>query len=203
MPSRWRPPRPQGRDQPRRLEPSDSDRRIGIDTIVLSTSTIDAPASDVDGVLTWKAPAPSPVTSLKTGEVLVGPVSDATPEGLLANVTGVSNNAGTYTITTTPATMRSGLQRLELRFRGQPSSPGRHQLRGQGGGGQNLAPRPGVGVNLGTTFPVSGGIVSGQVSLDANVTFSAEVNSHVGIPRRGLADRLGYRHSPGRARRDP
>jgi hypothetical protein len=129
----------------------------------LTKATMNALTSDVAGTLTWSAPAPSQVASIKVGQVLVGGTSPAAPHGLLATVQQISQpSSGTYVISTTRAALSDVLVNGSFAQSGDPLATV---------GGTFRAVAPGVratraaGITFSTTVALS---LSVQQNLSAN-----------------------------------
>ena len=88
-------------------------------TRVLSKSILASLVSDVNGTLTWQyssdAAVPKLVSSLKTGDVVVGGIAKATPNGILGTVTSVIHpRAGEYIVATNPAPLSAAFSTLTV-----------------------------------------------------------------------------------------
>jgi hypothetical protein len=80
--------------------------QLNSNAVVLAQATMDALGSDVQGTLTWPAPAPAQVGSLQVGQAIVGPTSAAAANGVLAKITSITQpTSGTYAVGTTPAAL--------------------------------------------------------------------------------------------------
>jgi|HubBroStandDraft_4_1064222.scaffolds.fasta_scaffold06127_2 hypothetical protein len=135
--------------------------QVASNTVVLTSSTMDALGSDQGGTLTWPAPAPSQVASLSVGQVIVGGGAPAAPDGLLRSVQSISQpSSGTFVIGTTQAALSDALVDGSL---AQSSNP-------LASGGSVTAMAPGV--------RVSG--VSPAVSFSTTVTLSVDLSEQLG-----------------------
>ncbi len=159
--------------------------QLASSSVVLTQATMNALTSDdSSGTLTWNSPAPSQVTSLATGDVLVGPTSTTAPNGLLVTVTGVTNTSGTYVLTTTTASLSDAFSNLSFGFSGDPLAQSGSTFEAQAAGVRKLHPDVGGGITYdkNVTLGVNVGPVTGQVNLDAQLALSAEVHTHFAIP---------------------
>ena len=96
---------------------------IGANTVQLNDATLAALASDVNGTLTWPAPAPRRVTGLQPGQIIAGGISTVTPDGLLATVLTVTQPvAGTYVVTTGPASLADAFPVLNFTLGADPAA---------------------------------------------------------------------------------
>jgi len=162
---------------------------ITANTVVLTSSTMAALASNTGGVLTWPAPAPSQVQSLVAGNVIVSSIAPEAPQGLLLKVSNVSSDgSGNYTVTTSPASLTDAFTDLGVSESGNPLAapgaafralvPGVRQLRTAG---------PGLSFSNDVTlsFDLKSGSaeLSGSVDVNPEVDISMEVNQDlVGFP---------------------
>ena len=181
---------------------------VSAKTIVLSAATLaalgsDAPASPGPGrVLYWPAPAPSQVTHLEVGKVIVGAPAPAAPSGLLDVVASVkADGNGNYTVTTTPASVNSVFSSLALattsnpltvagstssgsvrdaaRFR--PAMAGVRNLTEGTNATMTFSPSLDLSVDLSTGE--NGGFVSGEVDLQPNLSLSIGIDHGLaGVP---------------------
>ncbi len=114
-------------------------------TIVLTQATMNALSSDTSGTLTWPSPAPSQVTSLVSGDVLVGPTSTAAPNGLLATVSTVTDTSGSYTVATTTASLSQAFSNLTFGYSGDPLAQAGSSFQANAAGVRTLAAPARVG----------------------------------------------------------
>jgi streptogramin lyase len=161
--------------------------QLNSSTVVLTQATMDSLASDdSSGPITWPAPAPAQVTSLSTGDILVGPPATAAPDGLLAAVTGVTDTSGTYVVTTTTASLADAFSDISFGYSGDPLAQTGSTFQAKAGGVRAVPRNSHMSLSLGHNFAVSqewGAFgVTGQVNLDANVSMSAEVQSSLNVP---------------------
>jgi hypothetical protein len=166
--------------------------QLASSTVVLTQATMNALATDTpatddaSGTLTWPAPAPTQVTSLASGAIILGPISTAAPDGLLATVTAVtSDGSGNYTVTTTTASLADAFSDISFGYSGDPLDQPGSTFQAKSAGIRNLPRNGSVKLSLGHTFSVSSGgaaSVSGDINIDAEVDMSAEVHTHYAIP---------------------
>jgi hypothetical protein len=103
----------------------------------------------------------------------------------MATVTGITDISGTYTVTTTTASLADAFSDISFGFSGDPLAQSGSTFQAKSAGVRNLPRNDGVNLTLGHTFSVSSSgaaAVSGEVKLDAQVDFSAEVHTHFDIP---------------------
>ncbi|HTT86432.1 MAG TPA: fibronectin type III domain-containing protein, partial [Acidimicrobiales bacterium] len=155
-------------------------------TVVLTQPTMDALGSDSGGTLFWPAPAPSQVSSISSGDVILGPTSPSAPDGLIATVTGISDSSGTYTVTTTAASLADAFSDVSFGYSGDPLAQPGTTFEARSAGVRSLPRNGGVKVSVGRTFAVEQDFgpvkVSGQLALDAEVNLSVEVHTQDLMP---------------------
>ncbi len=166
--------------------------RLASKTVALTAPTMNALGSDQGGVLTWSAPAPAQVKSLATGDVIVGPTSQAAPAGLLAKVTSVHvDGSGSYTVDTKTATLSDAFKDVTLTQRGDSSSAAPAFMPAVAGvrvvashgtmqrGGISISPTLTLAINL----KDGASSLSGSISLNPDFEFSAQITQgFLGIP---------------------
>ena len=126
--------------------------QLATSTVVLTQATMDALTSDAGSTLTWDAPAPSQVTSLATGNVLVGPISTAAPNGLLATVTQVTDSSGTYTVAIATASLSDAFSNVSFGFSGDPLAEPGSTFQAKSPGVRTLVRNSSVNLTLGHTL---------------------------------------------------
>jgi hypothetical protein len=83
--------------------------------VVLSSATMAALSSDEEEQLTWQTPAPSQVTALKVGQVIVASPATAAPQGLLDTVESVTKkSSGSYVVGIAQAALSQAFTGLSL-----------------------------------------------------------------------------------------
>jgi alpha-tubulin suppressor-like RCC1 family protein len=156
--------------------------------VVLSAATMSALTSAVGGTLTWPAPAPAQVQSLKTGDVLVGTTTPATPEGLLARVFTVTKDAsGNYAVQTAAARLSDAFTNLSISQSGNPLQMQAAQFQPMVPGIRVITSAPGISISphLSLAINLSAGPVkvSGSLDINPDLEFSWEINhGFLGIP---------------------
>lgn len=163
---------------------------VAAGTVVLSPSTMSALAWDHSGALYWPSPAPAQVQSLSAGDVLVANTAAAAPQGLLAQVTGVSTDgSGDYTVTTTTASMSQAFTDLGFGSSSDPLTTAGAVFHPAVAGVAPVPARPGPGVKVSLGQDLSLNIsegaltVTGQVSITPTLSASGEINQdYAGIP---------------------
>jgi Fibronectin type III domain len=184
-------------------------------TVVLTTATMAALGSDTpassggSSVLSWPAPAPTQVTQLVAGKVLVAAPAPAAPNGLMDTVSSVStDSAGNYAVTVAPASLDSVFSTLALASTsnpltagsaasGSPAAPNR--FRPSVPGVRNLVSAgPNAAVDFNTTLTLgvnlkltakfganatAGGFITGQIAVQPDVSLSLNLDHGLaGIP---------------------
>jgi hypothetical protein len=103
---------------------------VAANTVVLTAATMSALGSDTPApsgtgsVLVWPAPAPSQVSALTAGQVIVAGPASAAPNGLLGKVAGISTDgSGDVTVTTTPAALGDVFTSLAIASTSNPLAP--------------------------------------------------------------------------------
>lgn len=153
------------------------------ETVILSPGSMKSLVLDDAGVLVWKAPVPNQVSHLAVGQILVGAVSSAAPQGLLATVDHISHTSKEVTITTGTAILSEAFSNLSFSTTGNPLAVSGAQFKPASAGIRELSagPHSSVSLSLSKSFAINlsdGPVrVSGSASLSANLSLSAEINT--------------------------
>ncbi|HLX49531.1 MAG TPA: fibronectin type III domain-containing protein [Streptosporangiaceae bacterium] len=153
-------------------------------TVVLTASTMAALGSNVNGSLTWPAPAPSQITGLTAGDTIVAAPAAAAPQGLLDTVESVSQNAsGGYVIGVAQAPLSAAFTGLSLasavnplsteggiRGRFQPALPGIRVL-----------PRVSTGLTFSEDITLSISFGAGPVQISGEIDFTPTVGMNIAL----------------------
>lgn len=150
--------------------------------VMLTGATMDALSSDVDGTLTWLAPAPAQVQALVAGKVLVGPAAPAASQGLIAKVISVDQDASDdYIVQTTTASLTDAFTNLSAAMAGEPSDLEAAQIHPEVAGVRVLhSPSPAINISptlvLGLSLQNGGESISGQFSINPDLAINVEIN---------------------------
>src|ERR1019366_9354394 len=148
-------------------------------TIVLSQPTMDALASFTAGDLSWHTPGPRQVSTLKPGQILIGPASPSAPSGLLASVKKIASGQSMVVVTTGPASLSQAFRDLTFSTSGSPLASSSAKFTPFVAGIRGLSERPHLSVSLSRSFGFNLGAgplkVSGSTSLSANLNLSASI----------------------------
>ena len=153
---------------------------LSSDTVVLSTTTMDALASDTSGILTWPSPAPTQVQTLVAGDVVVGGVASAAPEGLLVTVDSVTTDgSGAYTVTTSAASLDQAFTDLGVSDSGDPLALPGSTFRATTVGVRSVKRAKYLAVNDDVTLSLSH--TDGALSLSGVLALRAHVGMSLGL----------------------
>lgn len=181
------------------IDPVSPDAESTAATVVLTPATMAGLASDQNGVLTWPAPAPAQLTSLKKGQVMVAAPASSAPAGLLDTVKSVKpTSGGGYSVTVTPAALTDAFSNLSLSSSSDPVGTGTGSagtgaafFRPAAAGVRVLAYRrptalAGVtlsrDVTLGIDFGSGSAKVSGELELNPSVALDVALTHALGVP---------------------
>ena len=161
---------------------------VSSNTVVLTTETMDALVADTSGILSWPAPAPAQVRSLIAGNVIVGGVTPAAPQGLLLTVDVVtSDKFGNYTVTTSQAGLDQAFTDLSIAESGNPLAALGSTFRAESTGIRSTRRTAALtytnDVTLSLDNELDGVTLSGSLDLQPTVSVSIGLNQNmVGIP---------------------
>ena len=83
-------------------------------TVVLSASSVTALVSVTATTLVWDDPPPAQVSSIALGDVVTCNPGGLVPDGMLREVTAISDSSGVYTLTTSQASLSQAVTNMSL-----------------------------------------------------------------------------------------
>jgi hypothetical protein len=175
-------------------------------TVVLDATDLAGISSDSDGKITWTytsdSAAPTAIQALAAGQVLLGGISEQTPDGVLVNVVSVANSTpGVYVVHTSSSTLYDAFNSLTTQTSLNPLAPPGNPAVRNGRAGRFVATAPGVtllarsGIGFSTSVTIgldlslgnreSGtssngvnveGSISGDVELTPSMSFDGSIH---------------------------
>jgi hypothetical protein len=145
--------------------------------IALRTATTNAIASFRGGRLFWKAPVPNQVGSIAAGNVLIGSISSAAPNGVLVKVVSVSRDSkGDVTLSTVAARLTDAVTNMSVSQSNLLPASGSQLVPARAG---VSVQRPHDGVS--GAFAIDMELSSGNYSFDGSLTIDPEFDMSFNI----------------------